>query len=179
MTTWKENERRYHGVYKRVKVLMLLLLLFPSQAIVDQQIPFRKFLTKEEYLINECEKSIECRYLLQALYWEARGESDKGVVAVAYVILNRTKHPSWPSTVEGVVTQPWQFSYRMENNFQKGFTDKKQYSRIAMVAQKVLAMELKNPIGGATHYHATSIKAPKWTRKKRVVAVIGNHVFYE
>ena len=46
-------------------------------------------------------------------------------------------------------------------------------------AQKVLAMELKNPVGGATHYHATSIKAPKWTRKKRVVAVIGNHVFYE
>lgn len=161
-----------------MKVLMLLLVLFPSQAIVEQQIPLRKFLTKEEYLINECEKSIECRYLLQALYWEARGESDKGVVAVAYVILNRTKHPSWPSTVEEVITQPWQFSYRMENNFQKGFTDKKQYSRIAMIAIKVLATELQNPIGEATHYHTIHIKVPKWARKKRVVAVIGNHVFY-
>lgn len=175
----RKSRTRDVWVYKRMKVLMLLLFLFPSQAIVEQQIPFRKFLTKEEYLINECEESIECRYLLQALYWEARGESDKGVVAVAYVILNRTKHPSWPSTVEEVITQPWQFSYRMENNFQKGFTDKKQYRRIAMIAKKVLTTELKNPIGEATHYHTTSIKVPKWARKKRVVAVIGNHVFYE
>lgn len=162
-----------------MKVLVLLLFLFPSKAIVEKQIPLRKFLTKEEYLINECEKSIECRYLLQALYWEARGESDKGVVAVAYVILNRTKHPSWPSTVKEVITQPWQFSYRMENNFQKGFTDKKQYSRIAMIAKKVLLNELKNPIGEATHYHTTSIKVPKWARNSCTVTTIGSHVFYK
>lgn len=133
-------------------------------------------LRSDDSYFKQCLKSVDCRMLKEALYWEARGESDKGVIAVAYVILNRTNHKNWPSTIKEVITQPWQFSYRMEDNFQKGFTDKKQHRRMAIIAQKVLDGELKNPIGDATHYHHQRI-LPKWAKVKRKVVQIGNHVF--
>lgn len=159
-----------------MKVLLLLFLILHFKELEESPLPEKKFLTKQEYTIDECEKSIDCRYLVQALYHEARGESDKGVIAVAYVILNRANHKNWPSTIKGVITQPWQFSYRMEDNFQKGFTDKKQHRRMAIIAQKVLDGELKNPIGGAVYYHHQRI-LPRWAKVKRKVAQIGNHVF--
>lgn len=133
-------------------------------------------LKSDDSYFKQCLKSVDCRMLKEALYWEARGESDRGVVAVAYVILNRTNHKNWPSTIKEVITQPWQFSYRMEDNFQKGFTDKKQHRRMAIIAQKVLDGELNNPIGDATYYHHQRI-LPSWAKVKRKVAQIGNHVF--
>ncbi len=45
----------------------------------------------------------EC--LSEALYFEARGESLTGVVAVAEVILNRVDSPDYPNSVCGVVNQ--------------------------------------------------------------------------
>ena len=135
------------------------------------------WLKSDDSYFKQCIKSAECRILKQALYWEARGEPDKGVIAVAYVILNRAKHPTqWPSTIKGVIEQPWQFSYRMEGNYQNGFTDKKQHRRMAIIAQKVLDGELRNPIGDATYYHHKRI-LPNWAKVKRKVTQIGNHVF--
>ena len=166
------------------KILVVLILvsgILATNKVVVENIPHT--VVKESYWLKsddsyfkQCMKSAECRILKQALYWEARGEPDKGVIAVAYVILNRTNHKNWPSTIKEVITQPWQFSYRMEDNFQKGFTDKKQHRRMAIIAQKVLDGELKNPVGGAVYYHHQRI-LPSWAKVKRKVAQIGNHVF--
>src|SRR5688572_30282577 len=49
--------------------------------------------------------------LASAVYFEARGESLEGQLAVAEVVLNRTQSGRYPSTICGVVTQPWQFSF--------------------------------------------------------------------
>ena len=43
--------------------------------------------------------------LAEALYFEARGESIKGQVAVAEVILNRVESNKFPNTVCGVINQ--------------------------------------------------------------------------
>jgi hypothetical protein len=43
--------------------------------------------------------------LSQAVYFEARGESYRGQVAVAQVVLNRLKHRLYPKTICGVVFQ--------------------------------------------------------------------------
>ena len=135
-------------------------------------------LRSDDSYFKQCLKSIDCRMLKEALYWEARGESDKGVIAVAYVILNRTNHKNWPSTIKGVITQPWQFSYRMEDNFQKGFTEKKQYIRIAVLAAKVLEGSIANPVENAVYYHRHDIST-QWSKKKKLVAKIGSHNFYQ
>lgn len=162
--------------------LICAAMLISTNKTIVENIPHT--VVKESYWLKsddsyfkQCMKSVDCKMLREALYWEARGESDKGVIAVAYVILNRTKHPTqWPSTIKGVITQPWQFSYRTEGNYQNGFTDKKQHRRMAIIAAKVLEGELKNPIGEAVYYHRYDV-SNKWTKVKRKVVQIGNHVF--
>src|ERR671914_1597842 len=47
--------------------------------------------------------ALEC--LTQAIYYEARNQSDDGQRAVAQVVLNRVRHPAYPDTVCGVVFQ--------------------------------------------------------------------------
>ena len=49
------------------------------------------------------EKELWC--LATAIYFEARGESYRGQVAVAQVVLNRVKHKLYPDTICGVVFQ--------------------------------------------------------------------------
>src|SRR5438105_10605263 len=48
-------------------------------------------------------QSLEC--LTQAIYYEARNQSADGQRAVAQVVLNRARHPDYPSSVCGVVFQ--------------------------------------------------------------------------
>ena len=59
--------------------------------------------------------------LTSAIYYEAASESDDGQRAVAQVILNRVRHPAWPSTVCGVIYQGsdmpgCQFSYACDGS---------------------------------------------------------------
>jgi spore germination cell wall hydrolase CwlJ-like protein len=56
--------------------------------------------------------SMERSCLVEALYNECRNCSNKEKSAVAEVILNRTKHKNYPSTICKVVQQPYQMSYR-------------------------------------------------------------------
>ena len=71
----------------------------------------------EEWLMAQPapEGDAEWQCLTEALYFEARGESLEGQIAVAEVILNRVDSPLYPRTVCGVVKQRGgggcQFSY--------------------------------------------------------------------
>ena len=48
-------------------------------------------------------------WLARLVWAEAEGEPYQGQVAVAAVILNRVRHPSFPNTIRGVIFQPGQF----------------------------------------------------------------------
>jgi spore germination cell wall hydrolase CwlJ-like protein len=134
--------------------------------------------TDEQYY-KECMRSVRCKLLTEAGYYESRSESDKGVAAVLHVILNRVKHPNmWASTISGVISQPWQFSYKHDGSLEKGFTDKKQYRRIAVIAKKVLDGEIGSPVGLATYYHTKQVK-PVWREKLTKIGSIGRHIFYK
>lgn len=158
--------------------LICVAMLTTTNKTVVEEIPKIVAKTDEEYY-NQCLRSVRCRWLTEAAYFEARGESDKGVVAVVYVVLNRVKHPTlWPNTIAGVIKQRSQFSYRHDGSLEKGFTEKKQYVRIAVLAAKVLEGSVDNPIGESTHYHRHDIST-QWSRKKKLVARIGSHNFYQ
>ena len=47
----------------------------------------------------------ELKCLATAIYFEARGETEQGQLAVAQVVLNRVKNPAYPNTICGVVYQ--------------------------------------------------------------------------
>ena len=48
--------------------------------------------------------------LARIVYWEARGESEMGQLAVANVVLNRVRHENWPDTIAEVIYQKHQFT---------------------------------------------------------------------
>ena len=128
--------------------------------------------------IDACKKSRKCTLLLEAGYYEARGESDKGIAAVMYVILNRVNHKAWASTVEGVLSAPSQFSYRFDGSMKKGFAEKEQRDRIAVIAMKVVEGKIPSPVGKAVFYHSTQV-SPSWKNKVEYVGRIGSHLFYK
>lgn len=50
--------------------------------------------------------------LVDALYHEARGEPEKGIFAVASVILHRAEHEKFPDSICDVVYQKGQFTFK-------------------------------------------------------------------
>jgi spore germination cell wall hydrolase CwlJ-like protein len=108
----------------------------------------------------------ETACLAKAIYHEARGESRPGKLAVAWVVLNRTKNNKFPSTACEVIYQPYQFT-----NIK--FTNKipEEYFKLAYEA-KLLHNNNKFP---ALYFHNLKVK-PRWNKKP--LTKIGNHVFY-
>ena len=56
-------------------------------------------------LIDQDKSARENRCLAEAIYFEARGESEEGQAAVAQVVLNRVSSGLYPATICGVVYQ--------------------------------------------------------------------------
>ena len=72
-----------------------------------------KLLTQQVFKGQDSELYItddEVYLMAQTVFAESRSESFEGKVAVASVILNRMKNPSFPHTVEGVIFQKGAFS---------------------------------------------------------------------
>lgn len=119
-----------------------------------------------------------CKYLSEVGYFESRGESDKGVKAVMFVVLQRVADERrWANTVKGVLRQPSQFSYVFDGSLERGVVEKKRYKEILVIAHKVVNGDTINPVPKANHFHTTKLKRV-WTKDMQVVAVIGNHVFF-
>ncbi len=110
-------------------------------------------------------------YLLaKTVYAEARGESYVGKVAVAAVILNRVKHPSFPNTVAGVVYQPWAFTAVYDGQI-KLEPDQECYN----AAQD--ALNGWDPTYGCIYYYNPETATSQWIYSREVVTTIGKHVF--
>lgn len=109
-----------------------------------------------------------------AIYFEAKGEPLSGQLAVAEVILNRSKSGRFPKTVCSVVKQPGQFSF-VRGGRVPAISQNKQYRTALAVARVALADVWDSPASGAMYFHARGI-ATGWHREQ--VAAIGNHVFF-
>jgi spore germination cell wall hydrolase CwlJ-like protein len=121
--------------------------------------------------------------LANGIYFEARGESERGQAAVAQVILNRVRNPTYPNTICGVVyqNQNWrnrcQFSFACDG-IRKRVTNKRAFSTALRIAGEVTRGETwLADVGSATHYHATYVQ-PYWASAMKKVDKIGRHVFY-
>ena len=121
--------------------------------------------------------------LALAVYYEARGEPIDGQLAVAEVVINRTLHPDFPSTVCDVVkehrtpkSRPWacQFSFYCD-----GQSDRPKEAYSWKTAQAVAAEALAGDVlgHGGVYYHTKAVK-PAWRHDLDRVGSIGSHVFY-
>ena len=122
------------------------------------------------------DKQVKC--LAENIYYESRGESLKGQIAVAKVTLNRLDE-GYANSVCGVVKQGCQFSWTCLSGL--GFPSGHLWHQAVGVALITLnnKEQVEDPTNGATHFHATYINwKPTWRRVKDSVNQIGNHVFY-
>ncbi len=125
----------------------------------------------------------EQRCLAVGVYFEARGESVKGQAAVAQVILNRVKNPTYPNSICGVVYQndDWrnrcQFSFACDGHKDR-ITESAHFKKAEEVALAVTDGTIWLPeVGSSTHYYADYVK-PGWARTMHKMKKIGRHIFY-
>lgn len=122
------------------------------------------------------------RCLTQALYFEARGESLVGQVAVAEVILNRVESKSFPDSVCRVVRQGagklngCQFSFYCDGKAEH-ITNTAKFEEMGKIAWVMLQGKPRILTGNATHYHSAKVK-PRWAKRLVRTARIGAHIFY-
>lgn len=123
--------------------------------------------------------------LATAIYFEARGESREGQVAVAQVIINRLRSPFYPKNICDVVYQGasakryggCQFSFACDLVADK-VTEKEPWDQALVLAERVMnAKDWIPEVGNATHYHANYVR-PRWVRDMREKDKIGKHIFY-
>jgi spore germination cell wall hydrolase CwlJ-like protein len=124
--------------------------------------------------------ALEC--LTNALYYEAGRESDDGQRAVAQVILNRVRHPAYPSSVCGVVFQGstrvtgCQFTFTCDGSMAR-LPMTSEWRRARKIAWAALNGAVHRAVGQATHYHANYV-LPYWASSLVKTHVEGPHIFY-
>ena len=123
-------------------------------------------------------RDLDC--LTDAVYYEARGETSRGQQAVATVVLNRVKSPSFPKTVCGVVFQrasgTCQFSFACDGSMRRG-READAWVDARRIAARALAGYVLRDVGSATHFHTMDV-APGWGPRMLRVAQVGLHIFY-
>lgn len=126
-------------------------------------------------------RAVEC--LAQAIYYEAASEGEEGQRAVAQVVLNRLRHPGYPSSICGVV---YQGSERVMMGCQFTFTcdgsllrrpNLAMFASARRIAIEALAGRVFEPVGHATNYHADYV-LPYWAASLDKQVQVGRHIFY-
>lgn len=126
----------------------------------------------------------EIRCVADAIYHEARGESDRGKIAVGYTILNRMATKGYPSTACGVVYQKnlvrgvkrCQFSWACTHKV-RSKPQEKVYEQAMQVAEAVLTRSVVNPIDDSIFFNVRGIKT-NYGRAHNRRATIGGHDFF-
>ena len=105
-------------------------------------------------------------------YHESKGESDRGMIAVMQVTMNRVKSEKFANTICGVVYSKGQYSWTKHNPKIK---EQEQYERAKRLAYEVVNGKHHDISGKALFFNSLH-KQPKGT----VCTVrIGGHSFYK
>lgn len=125
-------------------------------------------------------------------YYEARDQSDLGMIGVSQVVLNRVEDRRFPNTICGVVHQQrfndppgapirigqCQFSWYCDGKSDIP-NDEYSYESARRAAAKAYYLHHTgfDMTEGSTHYHATSV-SPGWAATKTHIVDIDDHKFY-
>ena len=138
-------------------------------------------------LVKQAKYMREIQCLARNIYYESRGESWEGQMAVAKVTLNRVESDLFPNTICGVVQEKYkvkgyevcQFSWYCEawNNKQIRFTEHHQSYQVALDA--ILHKDVPNWMTEDVFWFHTKQVKPRWRKIHERVAVVDNHIFYQ
>ena len=116
-----------------------------------------------------------------AMYWEARGEGRRGMLAVGSVVMNRVQSRHFPNSVCGVVYEggekpPCQFSWWCDGKSDRP-RNRVQWQAVLTTAEELLLERPPDLTDGALFFHSAGIRS-SWHRTRQRTAHIGNHIFY-
>jgi spore germination cell wall hydrolase CwlJ-like protein len=127
-------------------------------------------------------QQVDC--LAKNIYFEAGIEPRAGKIAVAEVTMNRVRSAAFPKTVCGVVYQKTRVGSRTVCQFswvcqgkntprnQRAWRESRNIAESILIAKKSYGV-----VGSAKFFHATYVN-PEWADESRIIAQIGNHIFY-
>jgi len=123
-------------------------------------------------LAQNATRENDIQLLARCVNGEARGEPYIGQVAVAAVILNRVKHPSFPNTLAGVIYQPGAFTAVQDGQINVPIDPNSTVYKACTDA-----MNGWDPSEGAIYYYNPAKTTNKWIYSREVIKTIGKHVF--
>lgn len=148
----------------------------------------------QAHMLHDINAEVNC--LADNIYWEARNQPVKGMMAVAMVTRNRVLDNRFPHTYcevvhEGPTRPSWKDPtkyYPVKNRCQFSWycdgkaevvpaADKELYVFMHAMAYKIYHGSLPDITYGATHYHADYVK-PAWRKSKTRTIQIASHIFY-
>ena len=119
------------------------------------------------------DEDIHC--LATTVYYEARSESLAGQLAVANVVLERSKSGRFPRDLCGVVKQAGQFSFVKGGRLPTAPNNAGQWNTAKAIAHIAMEGSWANPVQGALFFHSSRV-SPGWRHER--LTRIGGHVFY-
>ncbi|HEY8434713.1 MAG TPA: cell wall hydrolase [Sphingomicrobium sp.] len=115
--------------------------------------------------------------LATAVYFEARGESLEGQLAVAHVVMNRASSGRYPPDWCSVVKQPAQFSFVRHGEFPQADTNSEAWKKAEAIAE-LAAYNVVPSVGTDVLWYHADYVAPAWRHGLQEVEQIGAHIFY-
>jgi spore germination cell wall hydrolase CwlJ-like protein len=130
------------------------------------------------------------------VYGEAKDTSYTSQLAVAHVIVNRTKRVEFPNSACAVVLQPYQME-PIHSNKRLNYLAKQaqsgnvklpafnQYKQYMTIAEDAYYKKKKDPTNGATHFYSPKAtdqlgrSVPDWTQKFKLSANYGGQKYYK
>lgn len=122
---------------------------------------------------EELSKQLNC--LAGAIYFESKGETLAGQLAVGRVIVARSESGRFPDSYCGVVYQHAQFSFVRGGSMPAINRDSPSWRNAVAIAQIADEGSWDSKAEGALFFHARYV-SPHWHRTR--VAAIDNHIFY-
>ena len=119
----------------------------------------------------------EATCLATAVYFEARGESLEGQLAVARVVMNRAASGRYPPSWCATVKQPWQFSFVRHGQFPAVNTASGAWRKAQAITRLAMSNAVPSISNDVLWYHADYV-APTWRRNLQQASRIGQHIFY-
>jgi N-acetylmuramoyl-L-alanine amidase len=142
------------------------------------ELPKIKYTKTKTYHYND----EDVHWLALNMYHEARGEGDKGMIAVSHVVLNRARSGTFPDSVRNVITQKnaagCQFSWYCDG---KSDVPEERDAWVHCILLARVILDTYNPDtynSDIMFYHAKKVD-PIWTNEMIKVASIGNHIYYK
>lgn len=144
-----------------------------DEANTDDASSLLELVSDEESDVSGLSPDMNC--LAGAVYFESRGETLEGQLAVARVIVNRANSGRFPTSYCGVVLQPSQFSFVRRGRMPHIRHKSAAWQRAVAIARIADEDSWKSPAKGALYFHAASV-SPRWRLTK--LAQVDNHIFY-